>query len=77
MNQGSCHLIVIKLKLYLQSEKIDKQKNEPTKTYDDSEPTQINPLASLVFFSLTSKLSTVGKSQVFFVVSPIGWLNQS
>ena len=50
MNQGSCHLIVIKLKLYLQSEKIDKQENEPTKTYDDSEPTQINPLASLVFF---------------------------
>lgn len=29
---------------------IDKQENEPTKTYDDSEPTQINPLASLVFF---------------------------
>ena len=41
--------IDIKLKWYLQSEKIDKQENEPTKTYDDSEPTQINPLASLVF----------------------------
>lgn len=71
MNQESCHLIVIKLKLYLQSEKINIQKNEPTKTYDDAEPTQINPLASLVFF--TSKLSAVGKSQVFFVLS----LNQS
>ena len=77
MNQESCHLIVIKLKLYHQSEKIDKQENEPTKTYDDSEPTQINPLASLVFIFLTSKLSAVGKSQVFFVVSLIGWLNQS
>ena len=50
MNQESCHLIVIKLKLYHQSEKIDKQENEPTKTYDDSEPTQINPPARLFFF---------------------------
>ena len=65
MNQESCHLIVIKLKLYHQSEKIDKQENEPTKTYDDSEPTQINPQASLVFFFLQAGLVQWGSHKSF------------